>query len=713
MIEILELAVRGVPTGCVFALLAVGLVLTYKTSGVFNLAFGAQAYVSAVVFYEVRKEHEWPLLPAALLAIVVIGPLLGLLLDRVLFRHLRTSGSVAKLVTSLGLLVAIPELVRLAFGSESKKNPPPLWYVERTDQWLWPEGSRFVLDAGQVTTILATLVVVAGLGVLFRSTALGLRMRAVVESPRMVELNGINAERVSMVSWMLSSFLAGLSGVLLAPLFASLSPFDFFTLLVAALAATAFGRLSSIPLTLLGGILLGVLQAILAGKLPTDSILANGLRPALPFVVLFALLLFWPGLRSARDAADPLAGVDPPPPPAAASIRTRFLTVGTRAFAVTVSAIGLLLGWFVLDSFWLGLVTSGVILGVIMLSITVITGMGGMISLCQATFAAIGAFTTARVVDSLGMSVIVAIFVGAVVAAAVGGLLALPVLRLEGVYLALATLAFALMFQSVMVPLDWVSGGTTPLRVPRPVIGPVDLAENRAFFVLAAALLALAGALVYVVKRGTTGRFLDALRGSEYAAASVGISATRAKVIAFSLSAGIAGLGGGLLACFYGAANYDQSFNFFYGLVWVVLVVTAGARSVQAAVISGLGFFLIPEFLQRLFEIPGRYVADHPDLPAAVEAVLRTIKPEYSLGVAFILFGFGALTYAKHPEGIIEVQTRAALRKVMGALDRTDRSQPTPATDDARPPDEDPAAPATDDDARRPAPVRTGGAGVP
>ena len=107
--------------------------------------------------------------------------------------------------------------------------------------------------------------------------------------------------------------------------------------------------------------------------------------------------------------------------------------------------------------------------------------------------------------------------------------------------------------------------------------------------------------------------------GSEYAAASIGISATRARIIAFSLSAGIAGFGGGLLATYYGQANYDQSFQFFLGLVWVVLVVTAGARSVQAAVVSGLGFFLIPEFLSRLFEIPQRYANNHPDLPNFVD----------------------------------------------------------------------------------------------
>src|SRR5437660_3946510 len=127
---------------------------------------------------------------------------------------------------------------------------------------------------------------------LFRWSAIGLQMRAVVESPRMTELAGVNADRVSTFSWMLSSLFAGLAGVLVAPLFAQVASNNVTTLLVAAIAAAAFGRLTSIPLTLLGGLLLGVFQGLLAGYLPNNSILATGLRPSLPFVALFALLLF-------------------------------------------------------------------------------------------------------------------------------------------------------------------------------------------------------------------------------------------------------------------------------------------------------------------------------------------------------------------------------------------------------------------------------------
>ena len=663
--QLLEYAIRGVPTGCVFALLAVGLVLTYKTSGVFNLAFAGQAYVSAIVYYELRKELEWPLVAAGVVSILIVAPLIGLLLERVLFRYLRSAGSMAKLVTSLGLLIAIPEIAKLVFGSETRKNPPPLWWVRRTDEWLWPEGATFVLDAGQIATMASTLIVVVGLVVLFRFTNLGLRMRAVVESPRLAELSGVDSERVSMAAWMLSSVLAGLAGVLVAPLFASLNPFDLFTLLVAALAATVFGGLTSIPLTFLGGILLGVLQAVLAGTLPTDSVLTNGLRPSLPFVVLFLLLLFRPGLRSTRELADPLATVDAPPPPPVVRARPPWVATGARAFGTVAALIAFLVSWFVLDQYWLGLAISGLILSVTMMSLIVVVGMGGMLSLCQAALAAIGAFALAQVVQATGVPVVVGLVAGVLIAAAVGALLAVPVVRLDGVYLALATLAFALMFQSIFVPLSWVSGGAVPISVPRPVVGPLDLSDDR-YFLVFVIVCATATALVVIrLREGTTGRFLQALQTSDVAAASIGINGPRARVVAFTIAAGIAGFGGGLTAIDLGQASYEASFPYLIGLVWVALLVSAGARSIQAAVMSGLFFFLVPALLDKLFALPGNWVESNPDAPSWVASIANAVQPTWAQSVAFILFGIGAITYAKHPEGSIEAQTTASINALV------------------------------------------------
>jgi ABC-type branched-subunit amino acid transport system permease subunit len=319
---------------------------------------------------------------------------------------------------------------------------------------------------------------------------------------------------------------------------------------------------------------------------------------------------------------------------------------------------------FGLNDFWVLLVTQAVIFSVIFLSITVMTGMAGEVSLAQATFAAVGAFTTAQLVDAFGLPVLTTIFIGAFVAAAVGAIVALPALRLEGIYLSLATLAFALMFESLLIPMEWVSGTGIPTRVPRPLVGPIDFADDRAFFLLCVGVLALASVAVLLVRKGATGQFLDAIRGSEVAATSIGIGPARSKIVAFALSAGLAGLGGGLLASQKELAN-PRDFAYFFGLFWVVIVVTLGARSVQAAITAGFSFMLFPEILDRI-------------------------------GVAqswtFILFGLGAITYAKHPEGIIEHQTRRSLAFTEKLFNRGGRSDP----------DEEPSNP---DEVATPAPA--------
>ncbi|MCX7619756.1 MAG: ABC transporter permease [Acidimicrobiales bacterium] len=653
MNHLVEYLIRGIPIGCVFALVAVGIVLTYKTSGVLNLAFGAQAYVSAATFYVLRDpaRTNWPMVPALIVSVLLLAPALGWLLDRVLYRHLRTAPPVAKLVTSLGLLVAIPELVKLDFllGATQKPRPPGI----ATESIVLTLGN-IRLDGNQVVTIVAAAVSVGGLTLLFRATNLGLQMRAVVESPRMTELAGVNADAVGTFSWMLSSFFAGLAGVLLAPLFGQLNSLDYLTLLVAALAAAAFGRLVSIPVAVAGGLGLGFAQNLAAGYLNDllPEVLATSIRQALPFLALFLVLLLLPGIRRTKESTDPLAGVDPPPPAPVAAVRSRGLTIATRVTGAVAVGGGTLVTATLLDPFWLRIVTQGVILAVILLSVLVVTGLAGQISLCQASFAAIGALITAHLASRMGMSVLLAIAIGAAATAIVGALVALPALRIGGIHLALATLAFAVMFETVIMPIDSVNGGSRQLRVPRPLLFGIDFASDKAFFVLTVACLCLAAGAVLLLKYGTTGRFLDAVRGSEIAAASIGISPGKAKIVAFAISAAIAGFGGGLLASFekqMGSTTYQGNFSFVVGLVWVVLVITLGSRTVQGAVNAGLSFMLFPQLLEKGLHLSG--------------SVAQTI--------AFALFGLGAMTYAKHPEGIIDAQTRRAVNAIMRRLRRT------------------------------------------
>ena len=149
--------------------------------------------------------------------------------------------------------------------------------------------------------------------------------------------------------------------------------------------------------------------------------------------------------------------------------------------------------------------------------------------------------------------------------------------------------------------------------------------------------------------------------------------------MAFVAGAGIAGFGGGLLASFNGQANYQANFTFYVGLVWLVLVITAGYRSVQAAIISGITFYVFPEVLDRLFSWPGNYLASHPDVSGVSRSMLNFVKPEWSLGSCSSCSAWARSTYARHPEGIIEAQTSMSIRRINGIVERVKRRKGTAA----------------------------------
>ncbi len=659
--DLLRALLQGTPPGTVYALVALGFVLTYKTSGVFNLAFGAQAYVSAAMYFKARSEWGWSILPALVVSVFLLAPAIGLLLERLVFSHLRTKPAVARLVVAIGLSVAIPNL----FNVLADFSP----VAGRTPTGIVPDGAGVFYDPFGVygfsrDELVAMGVAVAGmlcLAALFRYSAVGLRMRAVVESPRMAELNGSWADRVSAFSWALSSLFAGMAGVLIAPDYNTLAPADFFNLMVVAIAGAAVGRLVSLPWALVGGLSLGLFIALFNTFLPrwSDDLsllrpFEENLTPSMPFVVLFGVLVLWPAIRRSREATDPMSGVDPPPPSLAATERSAALTRFTRVFALAFFAITGYVVFTMADQSWLFSVTQAVILATIFLSITVITGMAGQISLCQGTFAAVGGFTVFQLVDRYELSVVAGALIGAVIAAVVGALLSLPVLRLGGILVAIATLAFAYFFDSVMVKFSWVGGGDTSLlqgnRVPRPVIGPWDLADDKQFLVLALVVLVVTSLAVIQIREGTVGRTLRALRGSEVASESIGISPARARLLAFTVSGFIAGLGGAMLSIHQENVHYDSNFGPDAALFWLVLVVSLGSRTVEGAVQAAAAHSLFEKvilngaFLGWILRDPDRVPSFFP------------VAPEWR----FILFGLLTIQFVRNPEGLVESGKRKA-----------------------------------------------------
>jgi ABC-type branched-subunit amino acid transport system permease subunit len=353
--------------------------------------------------------------------------------------------------------------------------------------------------------------------------------------------------------------------------------------------------------------------------------------------------------------------------------------LGEIAFAVAILAVVLSRG----DQAWLFLVTQAVVLGVVFLSITVITGMAGQISLCQGAFGAIGAFTVFQMVVRYDMPVLVAAVIGAAIAAAIGAVLSLPVRRLGGVWTAIATLAFAYFFDSVIVKLPGVGGGDTSLFsgtvVPRPVIGPFDLESDKSFLVFAVVVLVIAAVAVVNLRSGTFGRTLLSLRGSEVGAASIGISPGRARLVAFAISGFLAGIGGALLAMQQRNVNYGNNFAPFAALFWVVIVVTLGSRTVRGA-INAAGTFALFDAVVLKGALIGWILRSPDRIPGIFPISGKWV---------FVLFGLGAIQYAHHPEGIVEYQNarraaRSAARRARRRELAAASSPPTPSADGIR-----------------------------
>ncbi|MFG2640047.1 ATP-binding cassette domain-containing protein [Streptomyces sp. NPDC048370] len=619
--DLLGFVLSGLVSGALYALLATGLVLSYSASGLFNFAHGATAYLCALAFYELHSGFGWPAVPTALLLVCVVAPGLGRGLDRLMFRKLAGVGETAQIVATIGLLVALPAAGLWAVELLERAGAPVLPAENQfglpgvgpspAESWQLLDGVG--IDSDQLITWVATALAAAGLWVLMRHTRLGLLLRAAVDNRSLTELRGISADRLSSIAWMLSSGLAGLAGVLATPLL-GLSAHDYTLFLFVSATAAVLGRFASVPLAFAGGLGLGVLQNLVAGYSSFAEDI-TGFRTAVPFLILFAGLVV---LAQRRRAAG-TAAADPPPVDYLAGKGW-----GRRWGAWVVA--GVLLGtafYTVTTPFWSGILAQGLAIGLVFMSFTVLTGLGAMVSLAQATFVT-GAALVAGLLMSHGWPFVAAAAVGTVAAALLGAVVALPALRLGGRSLALATLALAFLADQVLFQLGWLRNGDTGWEIPRPVVGPVDLGDDRA---LGLALVLLCGAVVALLTwlRGSRwGRAILAVRSAPEAAAASGVSVVRTKLLLFTVSAGLAGFGGVLLAS-YSTRITATDFTAMTGLVWLAVVVAAGVRRPQFAVVAGLVFAVVPHLMAT-------YVTESAHLPV-------------------ILFGLAGLALANDPDG--------------------------------------------------------------
>jgi ABC-type branched-subunit amino acid transport system permease subunit len=369
-------------------------------------------------------------------------------------------------------------------------------------------------------------------------------------------------------------------------------------------------------------------------------LLFSAVLPALPFFVLVAALLILPGMRSLDRSRDPLATIDPPPPPTAVSSRVPSMDrIIRRLWWVVLAAFVVsMLTW--IPRTWETVFNSGLALSTVLLSVTLITGMAGQLSLCQATLAGVGAFTAAQLAIHLGLNMLIGGLIGCVLAAAVAVVLALLSLRLRGLGLALMTLAAALLFDNTFFNSVALTGGPAGLSLKAQWLGTAAFFDfnGHALFLLCFGVLTVCVVVVLLLRRGTVGRNLAAMRGSEMAAAGLGINLTWQRIVVFALAGVIAGLGGVLVTIQNQVAS-PSTWNYDYSLVLIVLVVTTGVSTVEGAIQAGIGFFVTEQILTYL---PARLGGS---------------------SLVIVLFAFGTLQYAKHPEGILEFQKRRSTQR--------------------------------------------------
>ncbi|MBV8160902.1 MAG: ABC transporter permease [Acidimicrobiia bacterium] len=453
-------------------------------------------------------------------------------------------------------------------------------------------------------------------------TRVGIAMRAVVDDRDLTALNGGRPSRVSALSWAIGTMLAALAGILLGPTL-GLNVLVLTFLVIDAYAAAIVGQLMSLPLTYAGAFALGLGEAYAVGYLPTTGFLSH-IKPSLPMIFLFAVLLFLPQvrLRVGRIVGGRSVRV---PGWREVGITGIVLVVATWIIAGTLSGP---------DLATLG---QGIALGIIMLSLVLLAGYGGQTSLCQMTFVGIGAVVAAKISHGASPLGLVA---AAGAAGVVGAVISLPALRLTGLYLALSTLAFAVLADNLFFL--QVFGGGGGLASHRLSFLGITFNGDVAYTVLLAVVFMLMAGFVLAIRRGPFGRLLSAMKDSPAACATLGLDLTRTKVGVFALSAAMAGVGG----AFYGGLRGSiSSTDFLYqqSLVLLLMVTIGGIMTVSGAFLGGMllgpGFYLLAKVI-------------HID------------------GLTFLGAGLGAMTIARSPNGIVG--------QISGAVDRFRRRPAAP-----------------------------------
>jgi branched-subunit amino acid ABC-type transport system permease component len=569
---ILPYLITGIAAGSIYGLAAVGLVLTYKTSGVFNFGHGAVAAGAAYVYYAMTVDAGAPTWLGLLVAVVGYGVVVGLGME-MLARRLALGPTAYKVVATLGILLAVQATAVLVFGPQAR----PLKHFLPTDT-VRIGGVNVGKD--QLITALVALLATGALFVFFRTSRLGTAMRAVVDDPDLLDMTGIDPVRVRRAAWVIGSCFAALGGVLIAPVL-QLDATVLTLLIVQAFGAAAIGAFSSLPMSYAGGLVVGVLAAF-TSKFVASTTELSALPQSVPFLVLFVVLLALPKGRL-RELGQQVRLPALPP------VRfTPARNLGAGAFLVVLLFVPQLSGTN------LSAYTAGLAYVVLFLSLALLVRMSGQVSLCHFGFAAVGASSLGHFQHHLPWAL--ALLAAGLVAVPLGALVAVPAIRLSGLYLALATLGFGILLSSVAYTSGLMFGTGAGVEVHRPEA--FGLAGDTRYYYVVLSVVVLTVLVVTTIERARLGRLLRGLADSPVALATHGATVNTTRVLVFCISAFLAAIGGGLLAGQIGSVNAD-SFASFQSLTLVAVLLISGHRPVSSSVVAAVALVVVPVYIDN------------------------------------------------------------------------------------------------------------------
>ena len=605
MSDLLPFIVAGLTTGAVYGLAGLGLVLTYKTSGIFNFAHGALATVAAFVFYVLHVEHGLPWGAAAAVSVLVVGPLMGLLMELV-GRRIGPRTLAAQVSSTVGLLLAVEAVTQLIFtGSDVRTVPVFL-----------AKGS-FTLGGTQVQwSDVATLVVAVALTVavslLFRFSRVGTEMRAVVDDPALLGLSGTSPTATRRTAWVLGSVLASASGVLFAPLL-PLDPLQLTLLVVAAFGAAAVGAFRNLPVTFGGGLLVGLLASV-STKYLTSGVL-GGVPASMPFIVLFVVLLVFPKRKLAALR------------PVVSRAQRPGLLVGPAQGVLAITAVVVLALVPTFASTHLSAWTTSVATLIVFMSLGLLVRVSGQVSLCHVAFTAIGAASFSHLVVQHHVPWLIALVCAGLVAVPIGAVLAIPAIRLNGLYLALTTFGFGILLQSMFYTQGYFFGGNgLGLIEPRPGVDWLHTSSDKGYYYLVVVIVVVLAGFVVALTRTRLGRLARGMSDSSTALATSGATVDVTRVLMFCIASFLAAVGGALAAVGQQTVSAD-SYQPFTSLIYLVVVVTFAAEQLWGAALSSAALILVPSYVSGA------------DTPTYLQLV----------------FGLAALGLALAPEGVLRV----------------------------------------------------------